>query len=221
MRAGGAAGREQGGRRVTRMEADERVRAAQEAERPPGGFDAWLHLLAAPVVAADEGPGLQGSSASPAADRDGHGGVSGSPEGDEGRGEAGPAAGEGGRVWAEVISLTAPNDPDEPLALFFIDPERVAERLARQLAAWGQRCAAIPGCAGLVVQAGISGMECRALAPAPTGFIPRYRLPRRFLPEPVWAVPEPLWCPRERLLEEPERIAGILVDGLRQQLEGT
>lgn len=204
---------------MTRMEAEERVRAAQAAERSPGGFDAWLHVLAAPVVAAGSGPTLPGASGSAAAGEDG--GVAGGAGRDGGPGEAGADTGEAGRLWAEVISLTAPNDPDDPLSLFFIDPERVIARLAGRLAMWGQQCAAIPGCAGLVVQAGLSGMEYRALAPAPAGFIPRYRLPRRSLPEPVWAVPEPLWCRRERLLGEPERIAWILVDGLRQQLEGT
>ncbi|HEY8393861.1 MAG TPA: hypothetical protein VIK92_03575 [Thermaerobacter sp.] len=176
---------------MTPDEARERVRQAQARVSPPGGFDAWLHILAAPA-------------GSGAATKGGSGGD-----------------GTAGEVWSETVSLTAPNDPGDPLSLFFIPPERVARVLAQRLACLGESCArAGDECAGYAVQAGLSGMEYRALAPAPPGFVPRYRLPRRSLDEPIWAG-EPLWCPRERLSGEPGRIAAELVAGLAARLEGS
>src|SRR5690606_3342609 len=65
-----------GGSLVTRSEAEERVRAAQAAQQPPGGFDAWLHLLAAPAAAGGAAPGVPAAGAG-AAGPGGPGGIAG------------------------------------------------------------------------------------------------------------------------------------------------
>ncbi len=77
--------------------------------RPPGGFDAWLHLLAAPVPLP---PGAGGARE--------------------------------GAVRVATASLTAPNDPEDPLPLFFIAPARVEALLRR----WLEELAAEGGGAG-------------------------------------------------------------------------
>ncbi|ADU50890.1 hypothetical protein Tmar_0775 [Thermaerobacter marianensis DSM 12885] len=173
------------------------ARAALEAARqgvtPPGGFDAWLHLLAAPVGAGAAGPDLPG-----------------------------------GGVRVATASLTAPNDPADPLALFFIPPQRVEAELRRLLeplatgpargVSDGPGGGAGGGPAGWLLQVGISGVEYRALAEPPAGFVPRYRLPRRSLEEPVWVPEEPLWCPHSRLAEEPATVARELCEALAQRL---
>lgn len=195
---------------MTRADARERVRAAQAAMVPPGGFDAWLLILAAPAGSGEPG--------APAGGVHGGGGYAGEPPA-AGRPASGlPAAG----VWTDAASLTAPNDPDNPLSLFFIAPEHVTGVLARRLAHLGDLCArAGERCEGYMVQVGLSGMEYRALAAPPEGFVPRYRLPRRSLEEPVWAGDEPLWCPRDRLLRDPGGIAAEIVARLEERLGGT
>lgn len=196
---------------------------------PPGGFDAWLHLLAAPVPA--------------------HGAA------------GGPVAEE---VWVATASLTAPNDPTDPLALFFIAPARVEVALRRLLESLagdaggqaghrGEPGQAVPrgqfgksaqnrqhseheqarqrgepgqagrapggGPLGWFLQVGASGMQFRTLAEPPAGFVPRYRLPRRAGEEPVWAPEEPLWCPHRRLVAETAGVARQLAEELARRLE--
>ncbi|QIA26763.1 hypothetical protein DYI95_003825 [Thermaerobacter sp. PB12/4term] len=217
-------------------EADEPALAATRAAladrrqeiRPPGGFDAWLHLLAAPVPLP---PGAGGARE--------------------------------GAVRVATASLTAPNDPEDPLPLFFIAPARVEAILRRwleELAAEGGGAGhgegkpaddrgvvggrppagqpapavgtapavgpapegplqpAVGGPRGWLLQVGASGMQLRAFAEPPAGFIPRYRLPHRDGQEPVWAPGEPLWCPQPQLAAAPGEVARRLVEALVAQL---
>ncbi|HEY8552544.1 MAG TPA: hypothetical protein VIL40_03735 [Thermaerobacter sp.] len=210
---------------------------------PPGGFDAWLHLVAVRVDADSTGD-------------------FGAPAGGAGV----PADGAGAHadgVRVATASLTAPNDPGDPLALFFIPPVRVEAELRRLLEPLAAACregagadpsrtgarsgaAAAPatgtptteaggegarqpgdpppdpppggGEAGWLLQVGVSGMAYRSLAAAPAGFVPHYRLPRRTLEEPVWVPDEPWWCPCRRLAADPAAIARELAAELVRRL---
>lgn len=214
----------------------EEARRALEAVRrgvtPPGGFDAWLHLVAVRVDSARERRDV--------AKEDG--------------------------VRVATASLTAPNDPRDPLALFFIPPARVEAELRRLLEPLATDCRSGPGPAagtggatatpgveaggaapprlgprrgpadghggngpdgpsagagesGWLLQVGVSGMAYRRLAEAPAGFVPRYRLPRRTGAEPVWAADEPWWCPCRRLAVDPAGIARELAETLVRRLD--
>ncbi|GAB6875296.1 hypothetical protein [Thermaerobacter litoralis] len=243
-----------------RQAAREALAAGREAVQPPGGFDAWLHLLAVPVYGPGDGAGTEpapageGPAAPPGAS---------SPQGPAASSPS-PGAVAAGPVCLATASLTAPNDPSNPLSLFFIPPARVEatlERLLAQLAGTGaggpapgggagaggddvarwerlpgtgtaslpegrgggrpHDLAAPPGLAapsGWLLQVGASGMQFRALAEPPAGFVPRYRLPRRTGAEPVWAPDEPLWCPHGRLVSGRAAVARQLAEELGRRL---
>ena len=201
------------------MTADQALRQMAERQAalaPPGGFDAWLHILAVPAPApspAGLGAGGEGAERE-AAETEGAG------VGRDSSGQASAGAGDRGGVRVETVSLTAPNDAGQPLRLFFIPPEHAAGLLAERLARLGAECRGPAEGEGYLVQVGVSGMEFRTLGHPPAGFVPRYRLPRRSLPEPVWAADEPVWYPCARLRDEPGRVAEELVARLAARLEG-
>lgn len=196
---------------MTWQEALDRLRAAQAGVIPPGGFDAWLHVLAVPVRG---GPPGQRPEERDGGQGTGVQGAAAAPEGV--RGPAPPA----GRVRVETLSLTAPNDPQRPLALFFISPAHAGQLLARQLDHLAAECHRGRGADGFLVQVGLSGMAYRALADPPPGFVPRYRLPRRTGEEPVWAGEEPVWCPCPQLAQASRQLAEDLIARLASRLGG-